>query len=85
MFRSGERGTAAGCCGLHGVVEQWAAPMGRLPRHDERPDDITGQEARDHSSRGQGNLSAVDGKVLATGDGAEVQGRLRDRTASRLR
>ena len=51
--------------------------------HDERPDDCTGPAARGQDGRGRGNLAVVDGKVLATGDGAGDQGRLQDRTASR--
>ena len=82
-FQRGDLGTAADCCGLHGLVEEWAAPMGRLPRHDERPDDRTGQVARGQTSGGQGNLEAVDVKVIALGDSAGGQGRLPDRTAER--
>ena len=49
------------------------------------PDGSTVQAARGQTGRGQGNLVAVDGKVLASGDVAVGQGRLRDRTVSRRR
>ena len=84
-FQSGERVTAADCRGLCGVVEQWAAPMGRLLRHDKRMADGIGKEARGQAGWDWGNLAVVDGDVLATGDGAGGQGCLRDRTASRRR
>ena len=56
--------------------------MGRLPRHDEQPDDRTGQAARGQTGQGRGNLAAVDGKMPAVGDRKGGRGRLRDRTAS---
>ena len=59
--------------------------MGRLPRNAERPADRTGQAARGQTGRGQGNLAAVDGKVIALGDRAGGQGRLQDGTASHQR
>ena len=58
--------------------------MGRLPHHDERPYDCAGQAARGQTGRGQGNLAAVIGKVIALGEGAGGQGRLTDRTADQL-
>ena len=56
--------------------------MGRLPCHDERLDDCTGQSARGQTGQGWLNLAAVDGKVLAISDGEGVQGHLWDITSS---
>ena len=79
-FRSGEQVTAADCRRLQVVADQWAAPMVCLPRHDELPADCTGQASKGKAVQGQGKLAAVDGEVLATGDGSGGQGCLRDRT-----
>ena len=76
-------GTTADCHRIQGVVEQWAAPMGRLPCYDELPADRTGKAARSKAGQGRENVAAVDGEVIATGDGAGIQGRLQDRTSSR--
>ena len=65
------------------MVKQWAAPIGRLPSYDERLDDRTGQSASGQVGWGRGNLAASDGEVFTTGEGAGVQGRLRDRASSR--
>ena len=67
---------ASDCRGLRGVVEQWAAPMGCLLLHDEQPSDFIVKSSRGETGRGRGNLTAVDGRVLASGDGAGVQGYL---------
>ena len=84
-FWSGKWGAAADFCRLRVVVNQWAAPMVRLPSYDERPADRTGQVARGQAGHGRGNLAVADGKVFTTGDGVGFQGRLRDRAASRQR
>ena len=42
--------------------------MGGLTSTNERPADRTGQEARDHTGRGQRNLEKADGKVPDLGD-----------------
>ena len=65
------------------MAEQWAAPMVRLPRHDERPSDSNGKAARGQTCRGRGNLAAVYGKLTSLGGGAGGQGSLRDRTDGR--
>ena len=67
------------------MVEQWAAPIGRSPQHDERMADHTGQESRVQTGRGWRNLAAVDVKLYALGDRAGGQGRLWDRTSGRWR
>ena len=59
--------------------------MGRLPLHDERPDDRTGKAEKGQTGQSRENLAVVDGKVIATGNGAGGQGRLWVRTASRRR
>ena len=80
-FWGSKQGTAVDCHGLLGVGEQWAAHMGRLPRHGEWPTDHTGQAARYQTGRGWRKLAAVDGKVPASVDREGGQGRLWDRTA----
>ena len=50
--------------------------------HDERPDDCTVQSAWVQAGGGRVNLVAVDGEVLAMGEGEGYQGHLQDRTAS---
>ena len=67
------------------MAEQWAATIGHLPCHDERPADRTGKVARGHTGWGHGKLAADDGKVLASGDREGGQGRLWFRTAGRWR
>ena len=79
-FWGGKWGTAADCCRFHGMVEKWAAPMGRLSSHDERPADRTGQVARGQTSQGRRNLDITDGQVPTSGDGAGGKCRLWDQT-----
>ena len=51
---------------LNKLAEQWAAPMGRLSGHDERPADCTGKAARDQTNWSWINLETADGEVLAS-------------------
>ena len=79
-FQVGEWVTATDCRVFHGVAEQWAAPMGRLSIHDERPANRTGQAATGQTGWGRINLEKTDGKVSALGDEAGDKGRLWNRT-----
>ena len=65
------------------MAKQWAAPMVRLLRNDDRPDDRSGQTARDQTGWRGRNLETADGEVPASGDGAGGEGRLQDRPTVR--
>ena len=52
------------------MAEQWAAPMVRLSRNDERPADFSVQSARDQTGWHGRILETTDGKVPDLGDGA---------------
>ena len=53
-------------------------PLGRLLGSDEWKIDCTGQAARGYAGRGGKNLVLTHGKVGLVGDGARIQGRMRD-------
>ena len=67
------------------MSEKWAAPMGRLLSHDERPADCTGQASRDQTGRRRRNLEKAGGEVPVLVDGEGGEGRLRDGTIGRGR
>ena len=60
------------------MAGQWAAPMGRLSRIDERPDDCAGQTDRDQTGRSGRDLETDDGEVPTSGGTEGGKGRLRD-------
>ena len=73
FLNSKEGMTQGGPLVMIGVIEQWASPMSRLPRHDERPADYTGELDRVQTCWGRKNLAAVDVKCLLYVTGQEAK------------
>ena len=65
----GERQAKADCCGVRGMDQQLADPMGRLSRYDVRPDDRAGQESMNQTSRDWRDLAPPAGEVPPAGNG----------------